>query len=778
MKPSRLILSFLALLAAVPVCAQQSPAGLAKPGTQRVADAMTLPVPKNVKLGGLLGDRFNKNESVRLLNVDEEELLAGFRHRPGKQAWIGEHVGKWLHAASLAYANTGDPALRTKLDRVVRELLITQESNGYLGTYVPEKRWGLFPDADWDVWVHKYDLLGLLAYYQFTGNKEALAGASRVGDLLCNTFGPGKKSIISAGTHVGMAATSVLEPVVLLYRATGEPRYLDFAKYIVTAWDEPNGPHIISSLMKYKSVRKTANAKAYEMLSNLNGLCELYRATGNKEYLDAVLIAWQDIVDHRLYITGSGSAGEHWQDEGHLPNGPGANICETCVTVTWEQLNIQLLRLLGKGRFADQLERSIYNHLLAAQRPGGEAWCYYTPLEGTKPYGSSTNCCLSSGPRGVALLPDFAYSEGSDGPSVNLYSDGKATLNVGRGTVSIAQSTAYPLGRDVLLTIHPRQVRDFTIQLRIPQWAGNLDELKVNGKPRTQIEAEHGYVFLKRRWADGDRIRFRFREASLTLTGQGESEGRLAFSAGPLVLAVDEKHNPGLKPLQRVELVSDPKLSRLSRGTDADEQVWETDCLFLAPGATERRASKLKLVPYYAAGADGSRFEVWIRRSGSAEKTGSSLFYLAEESHSRVGNQGGEVTDDDPSTFRVTFDSTKKDLDWYSVSLPTPVRINRIVFAHGHCFHDGGWFDTSSGKPRVQVKKSKDGNWDEAGLLESYPDTSDVKPGRGLRDGALFTLRVSPVEVFGVRIVGKPACGDNPRQSFSSCAELQAFYDK
>src|SRR5438132_272420 len=100
--------------------AQQNPSKLARPGTQKVPDVMELPEPADVKLGGLLGDRFGKSESRRLLNVDEEELLAGFRRRPGKQAWIGEHVGKWLHAASLAYANTGDAALRAKLDRVVR----------------------------------------------------------------------------------------------------------------------------------------------------------------------------------------------------------------------------------------------------------------------------------------------------------------------------------------------------------------------------------------------------------------------------------------------------------------------------------------------------------------------------------------------------------------------------------------------------------------------------------------------------------------------------------
>src|SRR5205823_6582482 len=98
---------------------------------------------------------------------------------------------------------------------------------------------------------------------------------------------------------------------------------------------------------------------------------------------------------------------------------------------------------------------SIYNHLLAAQKPGGEAWCYYTPLEGTKPYGSSTNCCLSSGPRGVALLPTFAYGVSSNGIIINLYSPSHASLSIpGKGLVQIEQSTEYPLNGRVNLKIN------------------------------------------------------------------------------------------------------------------------------------------------------------------------------------------------------------------------------------------------------------------------------------------------------------------------------------
>ncbi len=163
------------------------------------------------------------------------------------------------------------------------ELIKTQEADGYLGTYTKDKRFGLYSGADWDVWVHKYNLIGLLTYHEYTGNEAALNSSRKIGDLLLNTFGPGKKSILSAGTHMGMAATSVLEPMVLLYRATGDEKYLDFAKYIVQSWDEPNGPKIIKTLTETGKVNKTANGKAYEMLSNLVGLCELGSRDGRGE---------------------------------------------------------------------------------------------------------------------------------------------------------------------------------------------------------------------------------------------------------------------------------------------------------------------------------------------------------------------------------------------------------------------------------------------------------------------------------------------------------------
>ena len=225
--------------------AQQNPAGMVQPSTAKVRDRFEpAPVGQALLQGGMLGARIDASEKRRLLEVDENDMLDAFERRTvPHQDWQGEHVGKFLHAATQAWVYTKDAELKAKLDRVVARLLKTQEADGYLGTYPENKRW-----TSWDVWVHKYDLLGLLTYYQFTGNKEALQACRRIGNLLSKTFGtePGQRDINRAGEHVGMAADSVLEPMVLLYRATDDPRYLKFATYIVTNYDAPGGPAILA----------------------------------------------------------------------------------------------------------------------------------------------------------------------------------------------------------------------------------------------------------------------------------------------------------------------------------------------------------------------------------------------------------------------------------------------------------------------------------------------------------------------------------------------------
>lgn len=754
----------------------QSPTPVSYRVPAQIQDEATLLPPDAVKLEGYLGKRVAANAKNRLVRVDDEPLLRGFRQKPGEHPWIGEHVGKWMHASTLAWVNTGDPALRAKLDRVTAELVKAQEPDGYLGTYVPEKRFGLYPGADWDVWSHKYNLIGLLTYHQYTGNPATLEAGRKMGDLLIHTFGPGKKSILAAGTHVGMASTSVLEPMVQLYRLTGEPRYLDFCKYIVQAWDEPKGPRVMTTLLTEKSVQKTANGKAYEMLSNLVGLCELARVTGDRRYLDTAVIGWEDVVRNQLYLTGSASHHEHFHAPHELPNDPGSNVGETCVTVTWIQLNSQLLRLTGQARYGNELERSYYNHLSAAQRPDGAQWCYYTALEGRKPYGPGINCCVSSGPRGMALAPQIAYfryrNQGADGLAVNLFETSTVTTELGGQEVTLKQNSVFPYSGTSTLTVSVPKPARFALRVRIPTWAQPLSVQVGSGKRETPapVGPDGGWAELPaRRWKDGDRIQISFTLTPRELTGEHTNQGRTALTWGPIVLAYDEKRNPGLPSIHSVGV---PAATGLKLTADPGEPLEFSGSLRV----TEETAPKpATFVPFAEAGATGGRYQVWLRGPGTPLFRNDSLLSRGQEERSREGNVGGSILDGETDTFVVTFSAQPREEDWFAAVLEQPVEVRRIVYAHGKTFHDGGWFDASAGKPRIQAQTEKGGPWMDLGVLETYPATT-ATDSKGLKDGQAFTLRLSqPARVHALRVIGRPATGDNPAQAFASCAELQAF---
>ena len=777
--------------------AQQNPAGLALPHTAQVHDVFSPLPPDQMRVtGGMLGPRIDLNAKNRLLNVNEDDMLDCFERRnTPHQDWQGEHVGKFLHAATLAWQNTGDAALKVKLDRVVARLLKTQEPDGYLGTYPTSKRW-----TSWDVWCHKYALLGLLTYYQYTseeGKREKGKGKSenipttnhqppttvltacrKIGDLLIATFGdaPGQRDINKSGEHVGMAPDSVLEAVVLLYRATNEPRYKQFAEYIVRHYDAPGGPAILASLEKTHSVRKVANAKAYEMTSNFNGILELYRVTGDKRLLDDMRTAWKDIVANRLYVTGSASSMEHFQDDFQLPNAQNANICETCVTVTWEQMNLEMLRLTGEAQFADQLETSVYNHLLGAQKPTGDDWAYYTPLEGRKPYDTATTCCHSSGPRGIALIPEFAtMSSGDGGLVVNIYNSGTATAHLPSGGVTLTQQTQYPLNGLVTLTVKTgRGSQKFPLRLRVPAWS-NVQSLSVNGRGIRLEPLARGaqYITLNQAWKPNDKIELNLSVPTKLTLGDHENEGKGVITVGPLVLALDSALNAAT--LKKLELATDnPTDFKLLPTTQTRAYPYP---VFSVEGhvAGQKEITPLLLTTYAEAGRDGkSRYEVWLPLPGHAVTGGSSVFSGGSMSASRAGNLFDSIADDDAATFAVTYNNSLADEDWFAVTGDKPALISRVTFMHGKTFHDGGWFDTSAGKPQIQAQSVPGGAWKTVATLDTYPATTATSA-KNLKNGQAFTISFAPVSAIAIRIIGKPACGDNPAQSFASCAELQAF---
>jgi DUF1680 family protein len=735
-----------------------------------VPDRQDFQIPDRVQLTGWLGTRIMASATNRLEKLDPARLLEGYRHRPGRQSWDGEHVGKWLHAATLAWVYTGDPALRAKLDETAAALCQCQLADGYLGTYLDKDRW-----TEWDVWAHKYNLIGLVTYMRYTGNLAPLPACRRMADLLCQTFGdgPGQRDIITAGHHVGMAPTSVLEPMVLLYRLTGEPRYLAFCNYIVRAWEQPDGPHMVSRLLEREGVNQVGNGKAYEMLSCLNGALELYRTTGDRKLLDACLNAWQDIVDHRLYLTGAASYCEMFHDDFDFPNNN--NVGETCVTVTWLQFNAQLLRLTGEARFAGQLEHVVLNQLLGAQQPDGAAWGYYVQMEGRKPYSADLDghCCLSSGPRGIALLPTFAITTDRDGAVLNLYDAGIAHLTLrDRTPVTLKVETRYPADGHIHITIEPASPEEFSVKLRLPAWCQ-----KSSLCPSGATFGDDGYTCLRRKWKAGDTIELDLKLEPRLVIGDHLNRGKAAVFYGPLVLAADE--SLANQPLNSLAL---PKaglaaLDVMPETAPADRQTWPGAQSFRINATTRNGDSQFtaRLVPFADAGITGKRYEVWLPLAGQPN---GNLLLDGIESRSRPGNQDGSINDDNLQSLVVTYDGKPAGEDWFAVTIPRPVTARRVTFTHGKNFHDGGWFDTSGEKPRVQIQRTAGGAWETIGELGDYPPTTAAsgQSDRLTWSNRSFTLLLGkPVSFVAVRVIGVPASGDNPQQAFSSCAELQAF---
>ncbi len=757
---------------ALPQAAPRAPLPYLVPTAQ--PDAAELLPPAAVQLGGWLGQRVKVNAQGRLLAVDTVPLLAGYHRKPGSHPWIGEHVGKWLHAATLAWANTGDAALQAKLAAVAAELIATQEADGYLGTYVPEKRLGLHADADWDVWSHKYCLIGLLTYHQHTGNAAALQASRRAGDLLLATF-PAQRSILAAGTHLGMAATSVLEPMVLLYRLTADERYLAFARYLVAAWDEDGGPAILKSLLAGKPVHQVANGKAYEMLSNLVGLCELARVTGERPYLQAVLNAWQDVVRERLFPTGTTSQWEHFQPDGVRRGDVAAHVGETCVTTTWVQLNLALLQLTGEARFGDELERSHYNHLAGAQHPQGHDWCYFTPLEGRKRYDQDITCCHSSGPRGMALAPLAAclkgHADGHDALLLNTFESATATLELGGQPVQVELRSSFPRRGRATLQLRMAAPARFALKLRSPAWA---QPMVVAG-----ATAHDGWLTLPARtWRDGEQLDIAFALGARSLTGTGALAGRAALRWGPFMLAYEQDANPA--PAHRLALAQGPARLQARPGRRL---------VFEAPVALQPAASTLtahqgaarsaRWLTFADAGAGRGLYRVWLHAPGDTQTAPSeSLLAGGRESASRRSPGPGSVLDEDPASQVSTLGGVVPDEDWFAVALPRPVTARRVVFTQGTVAAHGGWFDAQAGKPRVQLQRRAGAAWETLGELADYPATTATQPGPLANTwdthehGLVFS---QPERFVAVRVIGRPAGGSDPKRAHVTCSALQAF---
>jgi hypothetical protein len=796
----RRALQLLAAATTVPALLARADSPAAAGPVRAVAARVTPLAPSTRRLDGRLGRRLSVNVERRLLQIDEEAFIACFVNRDAtdglNQAWAGEHAGKFLDAACLTLSEQPHAELRRLADRVATRLVAAQGPDGYLGTYPVERRW-----TGWDVWVHKYNLIGLLAYHDLTGDAAALASCQRMFDLLERTFGdaPGQRDIIAAGEHMGMAATSVLEPVCRLYTRTGEPRVLAFADYLVRSYDRPGGPRIVSALLEHGRVHLTANGKAYEMLSNLVGLTDYHQITGQPHILRAVLAAWDDIVRHQRYPTGTVSAGEHFQRPPRMLSLAASNVGETCATVTWLQLNARLLQMTGESRYAAEIERTAYNHLPAAQDDSNGDISYYTAFAGLKEHSHQMVCCVSSGPRGLALLPSLAWGLQDDALVVNLYAAGHAACTFDGIAVSLASHTRFPDDGEVMLEFQPEQAVRFTLRLRVPEWTSHF-EASAGKQLFTGRPGE--YVAITRSWGAGDTVRVRMEMPTRTIPGAPTYPGSVGLVRGPQVLALDRAFNRDVPCLHRATIVS----ARVTPGDVDGRPTYSARGKCGVPdGANALRyePAELVFVPF----ADARNYTVWLRSAAAprhdlpaatayARGSLSTALWLAGPEAQRPDTDLAEtLTDENPTTF-CTIDprdpgpweinkgarGNRGDAVWFTVVLDAPRPLTRIVFRHGPIGPAGGWFDTSRGKPRIEVVRSpiptwKDApypsahqaHWETATTLDRYPtSTATIPP--DLTAGSALTASLEPgAMVYAIRIYGHPG-GD-----YVSCAELSGY---
>lgn len=615
------------------------------PGAQT---SLPLETPK-VRLGGLLGTALEASAAGRLHHLVKDGQSAPFalfapeRVKQNHEGdWYGEHAGKWLYASAKSALRTGDAELKAKVRRAADYLLSVQGPDGYLGTYAPENRfmraqppgpktWDGAPgQRTWDIWTHSYLVLGLLSAEKLAPGRGYLAAARKIGDLCLKTLQAGVVEITQLGNHHGMSATVLLDPAVELYFATQDPRYLELAKLIVRQADARPELNLLTQALNGTDAADIASGKAYQLSWNLVGLAKLYTATGDPQYLKAVLNVWKSIRQNHLTLGGGpwgGIAHRSREVFNHETVFDPHGYVETCSTLSWIQLNRELLTATGEPSFADEIERSAYNDLLGAQAPNGHDWIYYSFPNGKRVFTTEWRCCKSSGAMALEELPEIAYTLGADNTvSINLYGPSRAVVpTTHAGALSLQQVTDYPLDGAIRLRVTPERSGEVTLRLRIPEWATGAS-VKINGVESVEAAIPGSYLVLKRVWKPGDELALQFpmspvlhkkssRNVQSSLAPDGTPVNQevmrrdyLALTRGPLVYALGA--TDGLEESLRLP----------PEGAEPVFETLEPPDGFYGPAVRVRIGERaLTAMPYFEAGGreDGSWRQTWVQVVGA-----------------------------------------------------------------------------------------------------------------------------------------------------------------
>lgn len=517
--------------------------------------ANSQPDIRDIRLKGYVADRMKGCIERHVATTDGIYLTDPYKWKTERVYWQTEFWGKWMHSAAPFAHYTGSSKLKENIRASLENLLPSQLPDGYLGNYPEDFRC----KGGWDVWGEKYTMLGLIFAHDLTGDGKALAAAARICDYLIAQFGPGKRELRKSGEYGGLPTGSILEPVVWLYNRTKEPRYLDFAKYIVSELNDPeDSMKLVDSALAGVDVAdrtpwaaggyegQNKGHKAYEMMSCYQGLVEYGLATGEQRFIDAAVATAKSIIATELNICGGAASIEHWYRGAKNQVYPYCRQNETCVLTTWIRLCAKLLEVTGDPIFADQLEKTFYNAYLAALNADNSFFATYTPLAGTRSRGQyhcrmHTNCCNENGPRGfVSYLESFLQADGN-AAIMNLYASSTASIRLPSDgeTVTFETFTLYPAENRVQIFNRTGRPKSFVLKLRIPSWSVKTGAY-LNEKPVEGVRAGD-YLVLDRTWQPGDSVILDF---DFTVVAH-VIDHHVAFTRGPIVLTRDRRLDDG-----------------------------------------------------------------------------------------------------------------------------------------------------------------------------------------------------------------------------------------
>jgi DUF1680 family protein len=457
-----------------------------------------------------------------------------------------------IEAASYMVAKSRDPELARTLETMVDHEIAANEAR----LKNPIRISGYFYEA-------------AVAYYHATGNRKMLDAAIKSFDALERSYGPGKKTYISGheGMKIGLMA---------MYRETGDPRYAKLAQFFLDERGKDDYPRTGEYALDRtyaqddKPVIQQHEAEGHAVRATYLYIpfTDVASLTGGADYNHAIDNIWQDAVYRKTYVTGSiGSIRFHEQygQPYELPNLSGWN--ETCASYGNFVWNHRMFLLHRDARFADLMERVLYNGFLDGVSLKGNRFFYQNPLMSYGNYERfdwiDTPCCPPNVVRLIASLGNYIYAHNNDELYVNLFIGSDAHVTMGGERVRLEQQTRYPWDGDVKINVEPDKPRDFTVYVRIPGWtgdqvmAGDLYRFFDTGRAPVTVKVngriinptmDNGYAKVRREWKSGDSIELSLPMPVRRILADSrvkDDAGRVALERGPLVYCAEWPDNGG-----------------------------------------------------------------------------------------------------------------------------------------------------------------------------------------------------------------------------------------